>query len=112
MNTTITNINDNTMNMKVREYTKYLISNKGKMFKAIFTKKNGEEREMTFTIATGWNNLNGIATTVSGAKMVASKCAKNIATVCEKVKDSVKGGAVVFQPRSLNLASIKSLVVC
>lgn len=112
MNTTITNINDNTMNLKVREYTKYLIANRGKLFKAVFTKKNGEEREMMFTIATNWNNLNGIGeTTKEGRKMVATKCARNMATVCEKVMDAV-GDIASFRPRTLNLGTIKSLVIC
>lgn len=105
MNSTITSINDNTMNLKVREYTKTLIANKGKLFKAVFKKIDGSLREMVFTIATNWNSLNGITTTDWGKGMIATKCRKNMATVCEKISDGT------FRPRTLNLSTITSLSV-
>ena len=105
MNNTITNINDNTMDFEVRKNTKFLIANKGKTFKAVFEKVDGTIREMIFTIATNWNAMNGLETTWSGKKMVSTKCRKNMATVCEKLDNGV------FQPRTLNLASIRSLEI-
>lgn len=103
MNSTIRNINDYTENMKVRKLAQTLIANKGKLFKAVFTKKNGELRTMVFTTAVNWNPLNGIDTTVSGAQMVATKCAHDMATVCEKTEEGR------FQPRTLNLATVITL---
>lgn len=105
MNTTIVEVNNNTMNLKVRELTKKLIANSGKLFKATFTKGDGSVREMIFSIATNWNNLCGITTTEQGKKMISTKCKKNILSVCEKI------GEGMFQPRSISLEKVISLDV-
>ena len=103
MNSTIRNINDFTSDMKVRELTKTLIANKGKLFKAVFEKKDGTMRTMVFTTAVNWNTLNGIETTEIGKRMVATKCARDMATVCEKTEEGR------FQPRTLPLARVITL---
>lgn len=103
MNASITTINNNTMNLDVRELTKMIISGNGKLFRAVFTKKDGSVRTMVFTPSIGWNRLNGIDTTSVGAKMVNTKCGRNMATVCERLDNGV------FQPRTLNLEKVISL---
>ena len=103
MNSTITEISNTTVNPKVLEFARMLVKNPKKVFMATFTKKNGETRQMKFVPNNAWNEQNGIDTTMSGAKMVATKCAKGMATVCEMLE------AGKFQVRTLNLATITDL---
>ena len=106
MNSTINSVHDNTMNLKVRSYTKTIIANMGKMMRCEFVKKDGSVREMYFIPRNAWNEQNGIETTVQGRAMIETKCGKNMITVCEFLGDGK------FQPRTINLEKVLSLEVC
>jgi len=100
MNTTIISINDNTINQKVRDLTERLISWRGKRVRVEFVKKDGSNRKMVIIPRNAWNEMNGLESTQSGRKMVATKCDRNMATVTEILEEGK------FQPRTLNLATV------
>lgn len=103
MNSTIRNIANDTTNMKILDLARKIIKPSNGLFRAVFMKKNGELRTMVFTASVNWNALNGIDTTVSGAKMVANKVKNGMATVCEKLENGK------FQCRTLPLGRVVSL---
>ena len=105
MNSTIVSVNDGTMDMRVSEFTKKMIANKGKKFRCQFEKKDGTIRDMIFSPRTGWNEVFGIEGCASGRKMITTKVGRDIITVNEIIEEGK------IQPRSISLRKVITLDV-
>lgn len=103
MNTTIMTVAKNTYSDNVRAFAAVMLAWAGKRVRATFVKKDGTIRTMVCVPRNSWNAQNGIETTASGIRMIRTKVARGMVTVCELLESGV------FQPRTINLNRILTL---
>ena len=112
MNTTLISVADTTKNTKVLAIAEKLIAYRNRPLRITFTKKDGTDRVIKCVVKNGYNDIMGIDSTATGRKIAASKVAKGMIIVSEMyVPEGARGCPTAIRPRTINLNTIKDVVV-